>query len=70
MKDLGYSECHKCGGNVKVVDKKDEFFNEKLWHIIKVTVPIWVCKDCGNEVFPEESLEIRRRCSGVEKEEK
>jgi|Wag4MinimDraft_13_1082653.scaffolds.fasta_scaffold01858_4 YgiT-type zinc finger domain-containing protein len=69
MKDLGYNECHVCGGDVQVVKKTDEFVNEILMELIKVTVPVWVCEDCGNEVYPDESYKIRKRCSGPTEEE-
>lgn len=69
MKDFGYNKCHVCGGNIQVIKKKDKFLNEILMDLVEVTVPIWICEDCGNEVYPDESHQIRKRCSGPTEKE-
>ena len=64
MKDFSYKKCHKCGSEVKKIKKEKEYFNEKLNDIIKVTVPVWECKECENIVYPSESLDICNKCAG------
>lgn len=64
MKDLGYNECHKCSGNIETVKETSKLINERLQSLVKVTVPVWKCKECKNVVHPKESFEIIKRASG------